>query len=752
MSSGAPIDCPQCPLCKTTSNFSGAARCSACGALLTWVNPAELDPEEAETRALDASDAEPAAPATLASWGPFRLLERVGQGSFGEVFRAFDTTLEREVALKLLLPRYDSKDDEAVAVLREARSMARVRHPNVVPVYGVDSFENRVGFWTAFVHGKTLSGIVAAQGRFGAQEAALIGIDLAKAVNAVHAAGLLHRDIKASNVMREEGGRILLMDFGLSLQDGQRHSFGGSPVYMAPELFAGEPATVQSDIYALGVVLYQLLTSKYPVDAGTIGAMRAAHESGAKHSLYEERPDLPNALVQTVETALAPDPKNRFQSAGQLIAALSECVSGPVPVDRRRPAFRAWMTIPIAAVLALAVWLTPGTRRIFGGSNPHLDYIKGQNLLDHYYQPHNMENAIRLFERTIDEDPRFPLAYASLCRAYVLEYVDRKDPSLVQKAEDACSKALSLDRELPSPHVTLGMLYTQTGKTDLASQELRLGIGLDSKNAEAWAALASLYERQGRTQDIEPTLERAEDLAPMDWRWPNQLGTWYLTLGKLPEAAKQYEKAAALTQDNARVWNNVGLVNWRQSKLPEAEAALRKAVALDPADIYFSNLGLVLQQEGNYAAAADLYRKSAGLNPTNYLVRANLASVYDRMGDHQNARAAYLEAIALAEKLHAESPNDPTLLARLGSYYATVQMPEKSEPLLRQAAALAPEDPQILYRVGEGYELMHRRDDALRWIGRALARKYSLEALRRAPEMAGLIADPRFATISNTGQ
>jgi len=741
MPTGPSIDCPRCG----KSNLPGFTRCSTCGTSLSLAGL-----EEAETRALDRPAPSAPAPA-LTSWGPFRLLERVGQGSFGEVYRAFDTTLEREVALKLLLPRYGSQGDDAMAVLREARSMARVRHPNVVPVYGVDSFDSRVGFWSDFVHGKTLSALLSAQGRFSPQEAALIGIDLAKAVNAVHAAGLLHRDIKASNVMREEGGRILLMDFGLSLAGGQRHGFAGSPPYMAPELFAGQPASVESDIYALGVLLYQLLTAKYPIDATTISAIRAAHEAGARRSLYDERPDLPKPLAQAVETALASDPGNRFQSAGQMIAALSESIAVRAQEPRRR-AFRAWMAVPIAAALAWIVWLAPGSRQLLRGSNPHLDYIKGQNLLDHYYQPHSMENAIQLFERTIGEDPRFALAYASLCRAYVLEYHDREDPSLVQKAQDACGKALALDRELPAPHITLGMLYTQTGKTDLAAQELRLGLGLDSKNAEAWAALAELYARQGRNQDIEPTLQKAADLAPMDWRWPNQLGTYDLTQGKLPEAATQYEKAAALTPDNARVWNNIGIVNRRQNRLAEAEAAYRKAVALDSGGIYLSNLGLVLELEGNYQGAAELYRKSADLNPADYLVRANLASVYERLGDASKARAAYLEAISLAEKLREKSPNDATLLSHLGSYYATVQMPEKSEPLLRQAAALAPEDPQVLYRVAEGYELMHRRDEALRWIARALARKYSLEALRKAPEMAGLIADPRFATISNAGQ
>src|SRR5712691_6407415 len=169
-------------------------------------------------------------------WGPLRLIEKVGQGAFGQVYRAWDSALEREVALKLLLPRGLDEDAEAKAILREARLIARVRHPNVVSVYGVDRHDGRVGFWSDFVRGKTLSAVLAEQGPFGYREAALIGIELCKALSAVHAAGLLHRDIKAGNVMREEGGRILLMDFGLTDEHDAAHRFGGTPVYLAPEL------------------------------------------------------------------------------------------------------------------------------------------------------------------------------------------------------------------------------------------------------------------------------------------------------------------------------------------------------------------------------------------------------------------------------------------------------------------------------------------------------------------------------------
>ena len=182
--------------------------------------------------------------ATGRTWGGFELRALVGRGSFGEVYRTWDPRLQREVALKLLLPRPLGVEAQFEDLLREARAVASVRHPNIVSIYGIDRHDGLVGYWTDFVQGKTLALLVREQGTFGYREAALIGIDVSKALSAVHRAGLLHRDIKAENVMREEGGRILLMDFGLSRMPHKRSEFAGTPQYMAPELFMGAAATV----------------------------------------------------------------------------------------------------------------------------------------------------------------------------------------------------------------------------------------------------------------------------------------------------------------------------------------------------------------------------------------------------------------------------------------------------------------------------------------------------------------------------
>src|SRR5215472_14160753 len=188
-------------------------------------------------------------------WGQFQLLQRLGAGGFGEVYRAWDLTLEREVALKLLLPRGLEPEEEFASIVSEARAMARVRHPNTVSVYGVDRHDGRVGLWSEFIRGQSLARWVETEGPRSEKETVEIGMALCDALSTVHHAGLLHRDIKPGNAMRAEDGRILLMDFGLSHELHQDPRWGGTLDYMAPELLAGRSPSVQSDIYAMGVLL-----------------------------------------------------------------------------------------------------------------------------------------------------------------------------------------------------------------------------------------------------------------------------------------------------------------------------------------------------------------------------------------------------------------------------------------------------------------------------------------------------------------
>lgn len=270
----------------------------------------------------------PQAPAEGAgeAWGRYRLLQEVGQGSFGSVYRAWDPELEREVAIKIL--HRDVADSRLrERLLREGRALARVRHANVVSVLGVESYGDRVGLCMEFVRGDTLEAVLRSYGTMSVREAVVIGQDVCRALAAVHRAGFVHRDVKARNIMRERAGRIVLMDFGTGRQvepdvPAGRRRIAGTPVYMAPEVLAGQTASVCSDVYSVGVLLYYLVTATYPVEGQTMADIRTAHMEGRRASLGDRRPDLPLPFIKVVERALAPDPRQRCPSAGALLEAL----------------------------------------------------------------------------------------------------------------------------------------------------------------------------------------------------------------------------------------------------------------------------------------------------------------------------------------------------------------------------------------------------------------------------------------------
>lgn len=291
-------------------------------------------PQSATTSSA-APPSERAEPATADSWGTLRLLEKLGEGSYGEVYRAWDARLDREVALKLLRRTASDPAGVSAMVIEEGRMLARVRHPNVVLVHGADRIAGRVGLWMELIHGRTLEQVLREQGPFGVQEATVIGLDLCRALSAVHRAGLLHRDIKAQNVMREDGGRIVLMDFGTGLaragSEELPRRLAGTPLYLAPEILEGQEASIRSDIYSLGVLLYHLVTGRYPVEGSSLREIRDQHARGERTLLRDARPDLPEEFVRLVERALALVPQVRHESAGAMAAGLLATIGAAEP-------------------------------------------------------------------------------------------------------------------------------------------------------------------------------------------------------------------------------------------------------------------------------------------------------------------------------------------------------------------------------------------------------------------------------------
>ena len=307
-----------------------------------------------------------------ATWGSLEVFEQVGRGGFAKVYRARDP-LGRDVAVKLFPVTPENATALSGRVLREGSLLAKINHRNIVVVHGVERSSGFVGIWMEFIHGRTMEDELRARGPLSAEEATPIGVDLCQALAAVHGRGLVHRDIKAQNVMREAGGRTVLMDFGagteLSTGSQKPHDTAGTPVYLAPELFDGRPATRASDVYSLGVLLYRMVTDQFPVDGKDRSQIERAHREGRVKRLRDVRPDLPSGFIQTVERALSPDPAARPQTAGELEAAL---IGNAPPVA---PEWSWWQrAAAVAAVIVLVAvpvaWFVSNQTNRPNNSNP----------------------------------------------------------------------------------------------------------------------------------------------------------------------------------------------------------------------------------------------------------------------------------------------------------------------------------------------------------------------------------------------
>ena len=716
------------------------------GSIAEVLEVLEIPADAEETRALPPVGSAPEEPRR---WGDFQLLQRLGKGAFGEVWRAWDPVLEREVALKLLLPRDLNPEQEFASVVAEARAMARVRHPNIVPVYGVDRREDRVGLWSDFVRGRTLSQRVRSDGVLSASETMAMGSALCQALTAVHHAGLLHRDIKASNAMLDEDGRVLLMDFGLSQDLRIAGDVAGTPNYMAPELRAGEPPTVRSDLYAMGVLLLFLATGTYPLSAPGPAATPADWKlTGDDLSVA--------SLRAIIATATHPDPQHRFPSAAAMGQALATALDAkPAGGDAMHSPYRrraaGWLGA-ILGVLVLAglflVFVLPRLRPAVTGepdaSSPaYQDYLAAEAAFDRYDKPGNTQKAIDLYQKTLRRAPDFALAEAGLARADWRMYLDTSDPKVGEGGHAGGGPSGRNQSALAPVQMTLGDIHVDQGQFGLGMQELEKAESLDPHNADVHTALAEAYRQQGRLVDAKNEYQAAIDLAPDEWRWPYLLGAMQIDTGDYPGAEASLQSALQKTPDNARVLYDLGLAYRKQGRFAEARSAYEKAIAIEPRGDTIMALGMVMLLQGDQADAVRQYRRAVALDPNNWNTWGNLAAALSWQGvDTPESDRAYEKAITLGLAQLRNTPDDSYVVSMLGDYCAALHRPTKALPFVRKSLALAPNDPDVQELAAESYEMLGHREEALEHLAKALQLGFSADYVRTYPIFRALRRDP----------
>jgi eukaryotic-like serine/threonine-protein kinase len=309
--------------------------------------------------------------------GRYELEELVGHGGMSSVYKAHDSLLERNVALKVLHEQYNADEEFVERFKREARSVAQLQHPNIVTVIDRGEEDGRQYIVFEYIDGENLKEHVVKKGRLDVEEALEISSEVARALAFAHQHGLVHRDVKPQNVLLNGDGRAKVTDFGIarSVDVESMTSTGmvlGTSNYIAPEQASGQPVDAYTDVYALGVVLYELLAGEVPFPGESFVAVAMKHVHEPPPNLLEKRPEVPLRVAGAVDRALEKDPDERFPTMDAFAAELEACLAeldrgedgdATMVIPRVRPTGRrrAWRLpagVALLAVLGTAAILT----------------------------------------------------------------------------------------------------------------------------------------------------------------------------------------------------------------------------------------------------------------------------------------------------------------------------------------------------------------------------------------------------------
>lgn len=323
--------------------------------------------------------------------GRYRLVRRIAGGGMGTVYEGFDERLERRVAAKVLNVEYADEPSFVERFGREARAVARLSHPNIAQVFDVGFDAGQHFIVMEYVDGTHLGQVLAGAGRFEPGRAARVAAQVCAALAAAHAAGIVHRDIKPANIMLAPGDQVKVTDFGIAQTAGQATLTGAGSVlgtahYLSPEQAAGHGVTPASDVYAVGVLLFEMLTGAVPFAGESAVAVALSHVTQQVPPVHELVPGVPPSLAAVVARATAKDPGQRYADGGQMAAALHDATGTPstpsstgvlpvaatpegqpVPGHRRTPGGRRLLAVAAVGLLlvggALLGWaaLTDGS-------------------------------------------------------------------------------------------------------------------------------------------------------------------------------------------------------------------------------------------------------------------------------------------------------------------------------------------------------------------------------------------------------
>lgn len=379
-------------------------------------------------------------------------------------------------------------------------------------------------------------------------------------------------------------------------------------------------------------------------------------------------------------------------------------------------------------------------------------YLQARGYLQDYHKPENLQNAVFVFQRALERDPNYALAYAGLGEAYWQRFLASHDKTWVDQALAACQKASALAPDSAEAEGCLGVVYNGTGQYELAAQQFQKAIGNEPTDDAAYRGLADALERMGKPAAAELTYKQAVQLRPNYWAAYNDLGMFYWKQGRYREGEEMFSHVTLLQPDNVRGYSNLGAMLILEGRYAEAIPSLQRAIAINPSFDLYSNLATAYFYSRNYADAATAYEFAAQLDPRNCLIQGNLGDAYYwAPGKRAYAANAYRKAIALANEELRVNPKDEYLLGNLAKYHAMLGERQAALDSLKRGLTITPDVPELLFDVAFVHQQFGETDEALRWLAKSIRVGFSVANVRDDPVFASLKTNPQFHALMKQG-